>query len=175
MKMFITSNQQFGRQHALDLPTRDFYSVDAMDAYMIEQWNSVVKEEDTVYVLGNFAWDPETAEETIKQLNGKIIVLAGVWDQATREIAERFGKELNVTVSNEGIKFLKYLQVCVSYWPLQDWPGKEEGSISVVGIHKDEYKTNHKEKRINVAVDYWDFKPVNVTDLISLFKDPDLQ
>ena len=175
MKMFITSNQQFGRHHAIDSAGRNFVSVDVMDEYMIEQWNSVVGEDDTVYVLGNFAWDPETAENVIKSLNGKIIVMAGVYDGAIREIAERYGKDLGVSIMDEGIKFMKFLQICASHWPLAHWPGKETGVISVVGLHNDEYKTDHKVQRINVAADYWDFKPVDITEVIKLFKDPDLK
>lgn len=174
-KMFITSNQQFGRHNAISEYQRDFISVDAMDEYMIEQWNSVVDDDSMVYVAGNFAWDPETAEEVIKRLNGNIVVLSGSWDHATKEIAERFGDELGLAISYEGLKFLKSLNICVSYWPLADWPNKDKGAISVVGVHNDQFKTNHKEKRINVSADYWDFKPVNVVDVINLFKDPDLK
>jgi len=174
-KMFITSNQQFGRHNAIQEFQRDFISVEAMDEYMIEQWNSVVGEDDIVYVAGNFAWDPETAEDVVKRLNGDIVVMAGKWDHATYEIAQRYGEELGIAITNEGVKYLKSLNVCVSYWPLQDWPNKDKGAISVVGIHDNKYKTNHKASRINVSADYWDFKPVNVVDLMNLFKDPDLK
>ena len=39
-----------------------------MNETLIENWNSVVIPEDVVYVLGNFAWDPTTAEETLTKL-----------------------------------------------------------------------------------------------------------
>jgi calcineurin-like phosphoesterase family protein len=175
MKMFITSNQQFGRQNAIDEIGRKFNSIESMNEYMIKQWNSVVSEGDVVYVVGHFAWDPETAEDVIKQLNGKIILLPGKWDQATIELAEKFGDELNLSVINDSITFLKSLNICVSYWPLADWYNKEWGSINVVGLYKEEFKTNHKEGRINVAADYWDFKPVDVQQVMTLFKDPDLR
>lgn len=174
-KMFITSNQQFGRHNAISEFQRDFVSVDAMDEYMIEQWNSVVSKDAMVYVIGNFAWDPETAEQVIKRLNGEIILLVGVWDHATKEIAEKFGKQLGLSITNEGVRFFKSLNMCVSYWPLSDWPNRDKGSVSVVGVHNDEFKTDHKQKRINVSADYWDFKPVDVVDIVNLFKDPDLE
>ena len=85
-KMFITSNQQFGRHNAIQEFQRDFISVESMDEYMIEQWNSVVQPDDMVYVAGNFAWDPETAEEVVKRLNGNIVVMAGVWDHAPHKL-----------------------------------------------------------------------------------------
>jgi calcineurin-like phosphoesterase family protein len=174
MKLFITSNQQFGRHGAIEQYARKFGSVEQMDEYMIQQWNSVVSEGDLVYVVGNFAWDPETAEYAIKRLNGTIIVMDGKWDRATKELVNKLGSEIGVAYTDEGVRYVESVNVCLSYWPLSDWPHKDEGAISVVGLPKAQFNTNHSIKRVNVAVDYWDFKPVDIKKVIQLFSDPDL-
>lgn len=174
MKLFVTSNQQFGRLGAIKQYNRDFGSVEQMDEYMIQQWNSVVSNDDLVYVVGNFAWDPESAETAIKHLNGTIIIMDGKWDRASKELVNKLGSQLGIAYTEEGVKYIKDLNVALSYWPLSDWPHKDEGAISVVGIPKAHFNTNHEIKRVNAAVDYWDFKPVDIKQIITLFSDPDL-
>ena len=88
MKIFVTANQQFGRFNAIKAYKRPFPSVEEMNFNLIKEWNSVVSPEDRVYVLGNFAWDPETAEMVFKQLNGDIIVVPGEHDKAIEELDE---------------------------------------------------------------------------------------
>ena len=58
MKVFVTSNQQFGRKGAIRAYKRPFIDTDDMDLQLTNIWNSVVGIDDIVYVLGNFAWDP---------------------------------------------------------------------------------------------------------------------
>ena len=77
MTTFVTSNLQLGRPSAMKTYKRDFENVDAMDTYLINKWNSVVKAEDVVYYLGNFAWDPKTAADSLLRLNGTIKFLLG--------------------------------------------------------------------------------------------------
>jgi len=175
MKLFITSNQQFGREGAIQQYSRKFKDAKQMDEHMIKQWNSVVSDEDLVYVVGNFAWDPERAEYAIKRLNGTIIIMNGKWDRASKDLVSKLGSELGIAYNEEAIKYLNDINVVLSYWPLSDWPHREEGSISVIGIPKAQFNTNHEIKRVNVAVDYWDFKPVDIKKVIQLFSDPDLK
>ena len=63
MKVYVTSNQQFGRTGAIKAYKRSFEDVSEMNNHLIKQWNSVVKDGDAVFVLGNLVWDPETGEE----------------------------------------------------------------------------------------------------------------
>lgn len=175
MKLFITSNQQFGRIGAIEQYARNFNDVEQMDEFMIQQWNSVVSEDDLVYVVGNFAWDPESAEFAIKRLNGTIIIMEGKWDRASKDLVDKLGSKIGVAYVEEAIKYVQDINICLSYWPLSDWPHREDGAISVIGIPKGQFNTNHEIKRVNVACDYWDFKPVDIRKVIQLFSDPDLK
>lgn len=174
MKLFITSNQQFGRVGAIKAYSRPFSDVNEMNEHLIKQWNSVVGEEDTVFVLGNFAWQPEIAEVCLSRLNGnKVHVMDGEWDKATHELVKT-SKIPGIHHLTEGIRSLTYIKASLSYWPLQDWPRKKEGAISFIGHPGKTYKTDHKKRIVNVTCDRWDFKPVNAIDLVKLYDDPDL-
>ena len=170
MKVFVTSNQQFGRKGAIKTYKRPFIDVDDMNMQLISAWNSVVSDEDTVYVLGNFAWDPETLEVIINALNGNIIIVAGEHDKATHEVIEM---ELNVDIDYlyNAIEEYPEANVVMSYWPLTEWPGKQNGTYSIIGYPDKKYKTNHRTRVINCACDIWDFKPIEIVKLVSLLNE----
>lgn len=180
MKVFVTSNQQFGRTGALKAYKRSFEDVAEMNDHLIKQWNSVVSEGDAVFVLGNLMWDPETGEDIIKALNGDILVIDGEWDRATEDIVkikkDSSLAEAKIRYITDGIKVMKKMKAVLSYWPLMDWPGKKKKSYtSFIGHPDPKYKTDHKESVINVTCDRWDYKPIEINHLTELFNDPDLK
>lgn len=169
MNVFLTGNQQFGRMGAIRKYKRPFDNVEEMNQHLIEQWNSVVSEKDLVFVLGNFVWDPETAEEIYRKLNGQICVFDGEHDTATYDVSNN--SSLNIDFIEEGIHILKEAKICLSYWPLNEWPRKSKGWPSVIGYPDKKYDTSHKLNRLNVACDFWDYKPVKASRILGLFED----
>lgn len=170
MKLFLTGNQQFGRPSAIKQFKRPFSSVEEMNETLIENWNSVVKPEDVVYVLGNFAWDPTTAEETLNKLNGLIVIIPGEIDEPLTELASRKIMPNNAKVI-EPIFTAAADKLTVSYWPLQEWPHKKQGHYSFFGFPSSKYKTDHNKRTVNVACDFWGFKPQSLDSILSLFQD----
>lgn len=169
MNIFLTGNQQFGRKGAIKAYNRPFETVDEMNQHLINQWNSVVYDDDLVFVLGNFAWDPETAEMVFKQLKGTICVLDGEWDRATADIVNNSNTLIDYI--NEGIHLIPEASLCLSYWPLNEWPGKKRGWTSVIGYPNKKYITSHKKNSLNVACDFWNYKPVQAKSILGLFED----
>jgi calcineurin-like phosphoesterase family protein len=170
MKVFVTSNQQFGRKGAIRAYKRPFIDTEDMNVQLVDAWNSVVAEEDIVYVLGNFAWDPETLEVVVKSLNGNIIVLSGEFDNAARDVADLMGI-IDIDYLYNAIEEHPEANIVMSYWPLTEWPGKKNGTYSIIGYPHKEYKTNHKTRVINCACDLWDFKPVEVSKIVELLSE----
>ena len=170
MKVFVTSNQQFGRKGAIKAYKRPFDDVNEMNLHLVESWNSVVSAEDIVYVLGNFAWDPETLEMIAKNLNGDIIVISGEYDRAARDVAEIKGI-VDIEYLYNAIEEHPEVNSVLSYWPMSEWPGKNKGSYSIIGYPGKDHKTNHKLRVINCACDAWEFKPIEISKLIELLED----
>jgi calcineurin-like phosphoesterase family protein len=169
MKIFATGNQQFGRKGAIKKFKRPFSNVQEMNNSMVDIWNSVVSEDDLVFVLGNFAWDPITADEIVSQLNGSILLILGEFDEATDSISELHEYKLNIydgDIHTDDIN-----KLILSYWPLREWYNKNKGYQSVISFNGAKYKSNHKESLINVNCDYWSFKPVELQSIKSLFED----
>lgn len=169
MEIYFTANQQFGRKGAIKAYQRPFTSIEEMNDYLIDNWNSTVEPNDIVFVLGNLTWDPETAEMIIQNLNGNIILLPGEWDGAMQDLIET--TKPDITLIDNAIKLEKKLKLCMSYWPLETWPNKKLGWSSIIGHPGKSFKTNHKINRINVSCDYWDYKPVQVKRILQLFEE----
>ena len=61
---------------------RGFESVEAMNEYMIEKWNSKVTNADTVVILGDLSLgNVEETNELIHKLNGKLCLITGNHDK----------------------------------------------------------------------------------------------
>ena len=61
---------------------RGFSSVEDMHQYMISQWNSRVRKQDEVVVLGDFSiGKAQETEEILKQLNGRKFLIVGNHDR----------------------------------------------------------------------------------------------
>lgn len=171
MKIFVTANQQFGRENAIKLYNRPFPSVEEMNKTLIDSWNSVVGPEDKVYVLGNLAWDPESGESAINKLNGDIISIPGEYDKAIEELDSVKNNLSNLEYAPFDIEFIHEIGAAVSYWPMLEWPLKSKGIPSVIGYPGDEYKSDHKKNIINCNCDLWDYKPIEISKILDLFKD----
>lgn len=80
-KIFYIADYHFGHANVIKFDKRPFDSIDEMDRKMIENWNAVVSQDDTVYILGDFCWDTEDRWiEILNQLNGKKMLIRGNHD-----------------------------------------------------------------------------------------------
>lgn len=81
MNIFYISDLHFGHFNIMRFDNRPFKSVEEMDKTLIENWNSVVNKEDTVYILGDFCWLTEDEwVKILKQLNGNKVLIRGNHD-----------------------------------------------------------------------------------------------
>lgn len=83
MKFFI-SDLHIGDKNILTYEHRPFSSLDEMRKTIIDNWNRIVTDKDTVYLLGDIG-DISVLEE----LNGNIVIVCGNHDNA-EEIREQF-------------------------------------------------------------------------------------
>lgn len=78
MMMFFTSDLHLGHANILKFCHRPYNSVKEMDDDIIEKWNSVVNEKDTVYIIGDFSFkDPVIY---LPRLKGKKRLITGGHD-----------------------------------------------------------------------------------------------
>lgn len=86
--IFFTSDFHVGHSNVIKHDGRPFKDVNEMNQTLIDNWNSVVSDEDIVFYLGDFAYrcHPKTMKWFVSQLKGKIYFIMGNHDKH-RDIA----------------------------------------------------------------------------------------
>ena len=82
MRYYIADCHFFHGALNQKMDRRGFESMEAMNQYMIGQWNRKVRRNDEVVILGDLSWG--TAEETnrlLEQLHGKLYLIQGNHDR----------------------------------------------------------------------------------------------
>lgn len=83
-KVFLTSDLHFGHQNIIEYSERPFASIEEMDEALIDNWNSVVNTEDTVFVLGDFAMgDRANGLQHLRRMHGTKILVNGNHDRCS--------------------------------------------------------------------------------------------
>lgn len=86
MSIFITSDLHFGHDREFIWGARGYADVNEMNIKQLEKFNSVVTDEDEVWILGDsLLGDAEEGFKYLKQLKGKIHICLGNHDTANRE------------------------------------------------------------------------------------------
>ena len=66
MKYYI-SDLHIGHQNCIKFDQRPFSTLEEMHDTIVKNWNSVVKKDDDVYILGDYAWRNEIGLEILKK------------------------------------------------------------------------------------------------------------
>ena len=79
--MFFTGDHHFGHNNIIKYSNRLFASSEEMDDKMVEEWNSVAGEEDTVFHLGDFSLSSNLnyVQSLFGRLNGVVYFLPIWW------------------------------------------------------------------------------------------------
>lgn len=78
---FYIADTHFGHANIIAFDGRPFESVEHMEEELVRRWNSVVKKQDTVYVLGDFCWSKEHEWlRILERLKGHIVLIRGNHD-----------------------------------------------------------------------------------------------
>lgn len=78
---YYIADCHFGHANVLRFDNRPFRNAEEMERVMIDNWNSVVRPDDTVYILGDFCWG-KTNEwlRIVKLLKGNKVLIQGNHD-----------------------------------------------------------------------------------------------
>ncbi|WP_049153438.1 metallophosphoesterase family protein [Ligilactobacillus salivarius] len=164
MKYFTADTHFFHKEliHDTRFANRMFFSVNDMNNTIVENWNSVVNDNDTVYHLGDIALinskkeDLKRVLEILKKLKGQIVFLKGNHD--SRALFKFIDKN-NVILPDGRMKFtfidvglilkLNHYQLFLTHYPLL--VGSSKNRVNVHGhIH---HSSVNSPWNINVGVD----------------------
>lgn len=176
MTTYFTSDTHYGHANVIKYCKRPFlkdpagpfedWNVDpvAMDEAMITRWNEVVKPEDTVFHLGDFAMGSNLKPRVtaIKaRLNGHVNLVLGNHDRSLGFFIDCGFP----AVFREWKGDVDGLKVYMRHHPPvrpQAWHG-EYDLILCGHVHE---RWLHRGKVVNVGVDQWGFRPVTINQLL---------
>lgn len=144
--IYITSDLHFYHKNIIKFqPNRRCSTIEEMNEKLIEEWNSLVKNEDTIYHLGDFSF--KKPKEILNRLNGKKIFIMGNHDKKEWFLKSgKFNECVNIEarmVWDEEIPFGEvhsYLEIkhnefdiCLFHFPITHWHKQEHGSLHFHG------------------------------------------
>jgi calcineurin-like phosphoesterase family protein len=165
---FFTSDQHFDHDRIIELCKRPFANADEMNEKMIANWNVVVKPEDTVHFLGDFAvgktTSPEKAADYANKLNGSVEFCVGNHDEALLRAYERGMLErwIQRPLYYE-LKPTKKLTIVLCHYAMRNWQYRGYGSWHLFGHSHG--GAPDLGKSTDVGVDRWSFAPVSLEQL----------
>lgn len=187
-KIFFSSDQHFGHRNVLRFCGRPYGDEKEMAKALIDNWNSVVTNDDIVVSMGDFFWfnDSHSIKKCIDKLNGKEIYLV-LGNHDKRESFRRVTDERFHIVDGITHIFLrcddaerwyqKTFEIVCSHYPLMTWSHRDRGAINLFGhIHSgwlrscDDYDQNlplWRGQQLDVGVDNQNFTPVSFEDVLA--------
>lgn len=171
MRYWFTSDYHFGHENIIDWSNRPFNSLDEMHETIIKRHNERVDPEDVVFFLGDFCFSNNgngklgegttiKAPEYLKKLNGKFIFIEGNHDK---------GNGLRTCIKGIFIK-LGGEEIWLTHQPSHS---SEMFRLNLVGHVHEKWKRKLMDKyvMVNVCVDVWDYRPVEIQDILKYVKD----
>lgn len=150
---YFTADEHYGHINILKYCNRSFKDISHMDNEIIKRHNSLVKEKDTVFHLGDFTLkNADIANQYIARLNGKHIFLRGShdnWDKKLPYILE---------LKDGGI------HIVMCHYAMRVWPRSHYGSIQLYGHSHG--KLEPIGRQYDVGVDNNDFYPVSLEKIL---------
>ena len=143
-----------------------------MNQGIIANWNSVVKEDDIVFVLGDLGFcEIEKLKVLISQLKGIIVVIQGNHDSDkvidtlyNENYINDFYKLISITIVGDEECPDQELTLC--HFPMIDWYNKERGAWMIHG-HQHQLPETHScsPKHYDVGLDKNGMTPISFEQL----------
>ena len=159
--IYFISDTHFYHYNIIKYCDRPFEDIETMNVKMIECWNSVVKEDDIVYFLGDFGFgDKEMLTNVCSQLNGRKIMLRGNHDlKRGKQSWKDIGFEV---VSDKSIAFQE--DIILTHEPIE----VDEDILNIHGhIHNVTLAENfNPNNHFCVSVEMIDYVPITLEQIL---------
>ena len=171
--IYYIGDMHLGHQRVIEYDLRPYETVEEMDAALIKNWNSVVTENDDIYIMGDFIYrSSHVATYYLKQLKGRKHLIIGNHDLKTIE-------DEAACTCFDSIERLGYVKdgdadVVMCHYPIAEWNGKRRKKnksyhvYSHIHNRKDEtYGFMRRQKNaFNAGCMINNFTPVTLQQLI---------
>ncbi len=167
-KIYITSDLHLNHEKAAEW--RKFKDLETMNDHIVKRWNSVISNDDVVYVIGDFAFG-EDKEQWIEKLKGDIIFIKGNHDPNNLSLIT------NLIIDYQGTRFemvhipQETIQSCyfILHGHIHKY-GNREMPENSIKLNKEYIHTNYGALFYNVNCEYHKYKPKLINEIIGELK-----
>jgi len=135
--LYFTSDFHFGHENILRYCNRPFHSVMEMDEMLINNYNSQIDNDDTVYILGDFAFN--NVIEYSSRLNGIKYLIPGSHDKF--KYKENYGELMildpifEIPISGLIDEYDNNRLIVLCHYSMRSWNKSHYGSYHLFGHH----------------------------------------
>lgn len=170
--IWFSSDTHFGHDRDFIWGARGFKNVTEMNEQIVKNWNSVVKEDDIVYLLGDIMLGDGSGLKYLKQLNGTIYIALGNHDTNSR--AELYKECHNVADVQMGYRIKAGKRtVILSHYPTITANGDDIKTLNFYA-HTHQQDNNFFEGRkymYHVGLDSHNCYPVKLETILEEIKN----
>ena len=169
--IYFTADLHLGHKNIIKHCDRPFSCVEEMDDHIIATWNSIVRPDDSVYIIGDLIFRSSVAPQSyLSNLRGKKHLLLGNHDTAwvkKVEMSQQFASVEYIAEISDGQH-----KITLCHYPLMSWNHMAKGSYMIHGhIHNNREAQYFSLLRqmpnlLNAGVDINGFRPVRLSELI---------
>lgn len=162
--IFVISDTHFNHENILRFRDangvrfrgKDFQTAEEMNERMVENWNSVVRDQDIVWHLGDvYMTHGEQANEVLSRLRGRKRLCLGNHDNGRDQLLQKHFQKIMLW------RDFREFGLLLTHVPVH--PDSLRGSINVHGhIHQN---PSPDERYRNVCVEWTNYTPVEISSL----------
>lgn len=164
MSTFFIADTHFGEDNIRRYENRPFACANEMDEALILNWNSAVKNNDTVFMLGDFGADG-AEKDLLSRLNGRKLLLKGNHDVKSNDFYRQAGFEevYDMPVLYKGFWLLSHEPLYVnSNMPYANIFGH---------VHANPMYKNYSSQHFCVCAERIDYTPVSFEEIARRVKE----
>ena len=171
--IFYTADLHFGHENVIKFCNRPFSDIEEMNEALIKNWNSVVTENDTVYIVGDFCYRSAfTMKPVLMRLKGTKHLITGNHDHVWLKSIKPDDFFASISPLMEIADGDNIVVLC--HYPMLCWNRSNHGSIHIHGhihnnLHRDEngfiFSVLRDIKAYNAGVDVNGYVPVTLEQL----------
>lgn len=164
MNVFFIGDTHFNHNKVIEYSNRPFNSLEEMNERLIENWNSVVRSNDIVYHLGDFAfYRKQDAYDIFERLKGIKVLIRGNHDSKTYKYENIFSKVVDY------LELTEYTEnrLILSHYPFYTWRNRHKGSLMIHGhTHLKTISNPVVANRLCVSVEATGYFPISLEELM---------
>jgi calcineurin-like phosphoesterase family protein len=173
--IYFTSDLHAFHKNIIKYDSLSFDNLEEYRKFIIEVWNSTIKPEDEVYMLGDIAAGGRNKwiDNFLDSLNGRKYLIRGNHDKDIMKTAYLRETKFEWVKDYYMLRYNK-LFFPLFHYPIESWQNKSQGAIHLHGHSHGKFNDINERvplRRMDVGFKACDFKIYSIEEIIKKFSD----